>query len=309
MSTRPMSIVVLGSSGQLARHLAKSLALTAPAVTFWGRDTADLTEPARVEAALLEAAPQTIINAAAYTAVDKAESEPALAWGVNAEAPAAAARAAAQLGAALVHVSTDYVFDGEAEAPYAEDAPTRPLGVYGATKLAGELAVRTLCPRHWILRTSWVFSEHGHNFVKTMLKLAGERSNLRIVDDQFGRPTYAGHVAELIARLVATSDPAGDSPQLPYGTWHATGGEITTWKRFAVEIFATAVEAGLLDRPPEVDGITTADYPTPARRPTRAVLAPSEELLALDNAPDFDWHAGLARALSVLAEKTKARTP
>ena len=313
-----MSIVVLGCHGQLARHLAACFAGTAPEAMFWGRETVDLAEPtapAALEAALLEAAPRAIINAAAYTAVDQAESDPETAWRINAEAPAAAARAASRLGAALVHVSTDYVFDGLAAEPYAEDAPTRPLGVYGATKLAGELAVRSLCPQHWILRTSWVFSEHGHNFMKTMLRLARERSTLRVVDDQHGRPTYAGHLAELIAALAAgltaPQDPAGDRPglpaTLPFGTWHATGGEITTWRGFAARIFAAAVDAGLLDAAPEVIGITTAEYPTPALRPARAVLAPSREITALEQAPDFDWHAGLAAALAALRDLTPAQ--
>jgi dTDP-4-dehydrorhamnose reductase len=295
-----MSIIVLGANGQLARHLRG----TAPSAVFWGREILDISDAGALEARLVEAAPSVIINAAAYTAVDRAESEPVEAWQLNAEAPAAAARAARRLDAALVHVSTDYVFDGSADSPYTEDASTHPLGVYGASKLAGELAVRTICPRHWILRTSWVFSEHGHNFVKTVLRLAGSGNPLRIVADQLGRPTYAGHLAELIATLA----PAGDSPRLPCGTWHATGGEIVSWHGFAERIVQRAANLGLLAEAPEVIPITTTDYPTPARRPPYSVLAPSAGIAALE-VVKFDWNAGLDRALAALAEPAEAVTP
>ena len=295
-----MSIVVLGANGQLACHLRG----TVPSAVFWGRETLDVSDAQMLEARLVEAAPRAIINAAAYTAVDRAESEPVEAWRVNAEAPAAAARAARRLDAALVHVSTDYVFDGTADSPYTEDASTHPLGVYGASKLAGELAVRTICPRHWVLRTSWVFSEHGHNFMKTVLRLARSGNPLRIVADQLGRPTYAGHLAELVAAI----DPAGDSPRLPYGTWHATGGEIVSWHGFTERVVQRAVTAGILAEAPEVIPITTAGYPTPARRPAYSVLAPSAAIAALDGV-NFDWHAGLDRALTGLAESAEAVTP
>jgi dTDP-4-dehydrorhamnose reductase len=288
-----MSIIVLGANGQLARHLAETL----PDAAFWGRAIADMADAAGLEARLVEAAPRAIINAAAYTAVDRAESEPVEAWQVNATGVAAAARAARRLDAALVHVSTDYVFDGESDEPYKVDARTRPLGVYGASKLAGELAVRTICPRHWILRTSWVFSEHGHNFLKTMLRLARSGNPMRIVADQLGRPTYAGHLVAAIAAI----DPAGERPRLPYGTWHATGGDVTSWHGFAQRIVQEAAAQGLVDQLPEVIGISTAEYPTPARRPANSILAPSAELAALDGV-DFDWGAGIARALAALAK-------
>lgn len=295
-----MSIVVLGSSGQLASHLRDLL----PNAAFWGRRTVDIADAVELEARLLQAAPRAIINAAAYTAVDRAESEPVEAWRINADAPAAAARAARCLDAALVHVSTDYVFDGSASVPYPESAATRPLGVYGASKLAGELAVRTLCPRHWILRTSWVFSEHGHNFLKTVLRLARSGNSLRIVADQVGRPTYAGDLAALIAAL----NPGGDSSPLPYGTWHATDGEIVSWHGFAQRILERAAIRGLLARPPGVIPITTADYPTPAPRPAYSVLSPSAEIAALDGV-QFDWNKGIDRVVAFLAKTTEAGTP
>jgi dTDP-4-dehydrorhamnose reductase len=295
-----MSIIVLGANGQLARHLLG----TVPGAVFWGRETLDISDAGALEARLVEAKPRAIINSAAYTAVDRAESEPVEAWRVNAEAPAAAARAARRLDAALVHVSTDYVFDGESDRPYTVDAKTRPLGVYGASKLAGELAVRTLCPQHWILRTSWVFSEHGHNFMKTVLRLARSGNPLRIVADQLGRPTYAGHIAALIAAL----EPAGDSPRLPYGTWHATGGEVTSWHGFAQRVVNQAVARGMLEETPQVIAISTSEYPTPARRPAYSVLEPSAEIAML-GAVEFDWNEGIARVLAALAETPEAVTP
>ncbi len=180
-----MTFLVLGRTGQLASHLQ----ITSPDAWFWDRATADLSDVANLEEKLVAAAPAAIVNAAAYTAVDRAETEPDLAWRINAEAPAAMARAARRLDVPLIHVSTDYVFDGASGSPYVETDGTRPPSVYGRSKLGGELAVATLCAKHWILRTSWVFSEHGHNFPKTMLRLARERTELRVVDDQHGRPT------------------------------------------------------------------------------------------------------------------------
>lgn len=295
-----MSIIVLGASGQLARHLAKVL----PGADFWGRDTRDMNDLAGLEQALVEAAPRAIVNAAAWTAVDDAERNPAGAWRLNAEAPAAAARAATQCGATLTHFSTDYVFDGRSPIPYRESERPNPLSIYGASKLAGELAVRALCPRHWVLRTSWVFSEYGTNFVKTVLRLAGAGGPLRIVADQFGQPTWAGD----LARLVVAMDVAADSPRLPCGLYHATGGPVVNWHAFAERIVAAAVAGGLLAAPVEVRAITTTEYPTPARRPGYGVLAPSAALgerLGLR----FDWQGGLETTLAALRAGTEARTP
>ena len=180
-----MTIVVLGSSGQLARHLRDVL----PDAKYCGRDALDLAEPVAVAAKLEALKPSAIVNAAGYTAVDKAESEAAVAWRVNAESVAAAALAATKLGVPFLHVSTDSVFDGRSKTDYTPQDATNPLGVYGATKLAGELAARALCKESWILRVSWLFSEHGANFVTTMLRLAATGEELRVVADQRGRPT------------------------------------------------------------------------------------------------------------------------
>jgi dTDP-4-dehydrorhamnose reductase len=180
--------------------------------------------------------------------------------------------------------------------PYGVDSPTRPLGVYGASKLAGELAVRTLCPRHWILRTSWVFSEHGANFVKTILRLAAGPGPLRVVADQRGTPTYAGHLAALVAAMDVTAD----TPRLAYGTYHATGGPAVSWHGFAERIVAEASALGMIPAGVPVQAITTAEYPTAARRPANSVLAPSA---AIDEQglAGFDWRVGLKAALAALS--------
>ena len=267
-----------------------------PDAVFWGRRTVDASDAKQLEAALVEARPSAIINAAGYTAVDRAEQERDLAWQLNAEAPAAAARAAAALDVPLVHVSTDYVFDGRSSVTYTENAPVNPLNTYGRTKLAGELAVQSLCHKHWILRTSWLFSEFGPNFVTTMIRLAKSRNAVNVVDDQFGRPTYAGDLAKLISILTAGN---GRGPP-PFGVYHATDGPKISWHGCAELILREAVAAGLLESAPEVNPIPTSDYPTGAVRPLCAVLEPSPIITAL-LPRGFDYVTGLRSALAVLA--------
>jgi dTDP-4-dehydrorhamnose reductase len=284
-----MTVLVLGSSGQVATHLRALL----PDATYCGRDSLDLGEPSLVAAAIEAMRPSAIVNAAGYTAVDKAEGEPALAWRVNAASVAAAALAATALDVPFVHVSTDYVFDGRKTSEYVEDDGTHPLGVYGATKLAGELATRALCKKSWILRTSWVFSEHGANFVKTMLRLAATRDELKVVADQRGRPTYACDLAAVIAALVRRPD------RLPFGTYNAVGGPVVSWHEFAEIIVGEAFERGLIAKRVPVRAISTAEYPTPARRPANSALRPNGELgRALGVA--MDWRKGLTVALAAL---------
>jgi len=284
-----MTVFVLGSSGQLATHLKALL----PDATFCGRDTLDLAEPRDLSAAIEAMRPSAIVNAAGYTAVDKAEAEPALAWRVNAQSVAAAAAAATALDVPFVHVSTDYVFDGRQTTDYVETDATNPLSIYGATKLAGELAARALCKKSWILRVSWVFSEHGANFVKTMLRLAATRDELRVVADQRGRPTYAGDLAAVITELVRRPE------CLPFGTFHAVGGPVVSWHEFAELIVEHAFERGMIPKRVPVRPITTAEYPTPARRPANSALQPSAELeRALGVA--MDWQKGLTAALTAL---------
>jgi len=291
-SERPLSILVIGGNGQLGRHLREEL----PEAEFWDRSVVDLADTALL-GRKLEAVtqPQIIINAAAYTAVDRAEAEPDLAWRVNAEAPAMLARAAQRFDVALVHVSTDYVFDGGKATGYVEADAVAPLNVYGRSKLGGELAVTNLCRQHWILRASWVFSEHGQNFPKTMLRLAREREELRVVEDQRGRPTYAGDLARCIVGLVGQGV---RNPELPWGLHHVGGGPVVTWKQFADATCEQASSAGLLGRVPRVVGISTEEYPTPAARPRNSVLLTREETSAVTRDP-FDWQRGLR---SMLAE-------
>jgi dTDP-4-dehydrorhamnose reductase len=284
-----MSVVVLGSSGQLATHLREIL----PQARFLSRVDADLADAAALERALLAAQASFIVNAAAYTAVDRAESEQPAAWAVNAGAPAVMATIAAKLNVPLVHVSTDYVFGGHSDAPWRVNDPVNPVSVYARTKLAGELAVATLCARHWILRTSWVFSEHGANFVKTMLRLAAQRPELRVVNDQRGRPTYARDLALLIAKLASSSQP---DAVLPYGLHHATGGPAVSWREFADAIVEAGYRLGVLAQKVPVIGITTAEYPTPAKRPSNSVLEPTVYATGIT----FDWQAGLERVIANL---------
>jgi dTDP-4-dehydrorhamnose reductase len=284
-----MKLVVVGSSGQLATHLRELL----PQARFLSRADADLSDASALEKTLRDAQPTCIVNAAAYTAVDRAETERALAWSVNAHAPGVMATVAASLDVPLLHVSTDYVFGGQSERPWRATDPVNPTSVYARTKLAGELAVSTLCARHWILRTSWVFSEHGTNFVKTMLRLAGQRSELRVVDDQRGRPTYARDLARLITETVSSPSP---HEVLPYGVHHATGGPAVSWREFADTIVDVGYRLGVLARKVPVIGITTAEFPLPAPRPANSVLEPG----ALPAGIRFDWQAGLERAIGEL---------
>ena len=265
-----MKIVLVGKGGQVGRELVGSLAAIGDVAAF-DRGGADLERPDELLALLRRERPDVIVNAAAYTAVDKAESEPDRARIVNEVAVGALAHAAADLGATLVHYSTDYVFDGTKPGRYVETDEPHPLSVYGATKLGGERAVTATGCRHWVFRTTWVYAAHGHNFIRTMLRLGRERDSLRVVDDQFGVPTSARLIAEVtaacIGRLATGSPPTS-------GVYHLAPHGETTWCRFARAILAAAREQGVpLRCPPEnVVGIGTADYPLPARRPANSRL-------------------------------------
>lgn len=268
-----MRILLFGANGQVGTELRRSLlplgevvAATRTGSLADGEacEVADFDAPASLSPLVERIAPDVVVNAAAYTAVDKAESEQEAAWRANAEAPAAIAAACKARDALLVHYSTDYVFDGTATRPYREDDPTSPLGVYGASKLAGEEAIRAGGARHVILRTAWVYAAHGKNFLLTMLRLARERDHLRVVDDQVGSPTSAALIADTTARVLASPEACG--------TWHLTASGETTWHGFAEAIFADACDCGLLTRAPQVEAIATSAYPTPARRPAYSVL-------------------------------------
>jgi dTDP-4-dehydrorhamnose reductase len=290
-----VTVLVLGASGQLATHLKKRM----PDASCHGRATLDLADLRHLAAAIKAIRPSIIVNAAAYTAVDRAESEPELAWRINAEAVAIAARTAAELDVPMLQVSTDYVFDGRKQSAYLVDDAVGPTNVYGVTKLAAELAVRTLCHKHWILRTSWLFSEYSSNFVKTMIRSASTQRSLRVVADQHGRPTYADDLADLIAQVVR-----GPYDALPYGTHHAVGGPAVSWYAFAEAIFAVAERHGLVTEPPSVVPISSADYPSAARRPANSVLDANAELMDVFGT-GFDWTRGLEIALRRLADRTR----
>ena len=261
------------------------------------RAAADITRREAVAAALDAAHPDLVVNLAAYTAVDRAESEPAAAHAVNCAGAANVAAACARRGTPLIHLSTDYVFDGDKRGAYVEDDSVNPLGVYGRTKEAGERAVREALPRHVILRTSWVYGAFGQNFVKTMLRLGAERPVLRVVADQHGSPTAA---ADIAAALVAITARLGE-PDPPWGTYHfAGGGGVTTWHGFAEAIFALA--APRLGPMPRVEAIATADYPTAARRPANSVLDCAKIARAFGVAAP-PWRESLARVVAELVER------
>lgn len=270
-----MRILVTGATGQVGRELLGALVPLGEVIGA-DREAIDLASPDSIRAALRRLAPALIVNAAAYTAVDRAESEPELAMRVNGVAPGVIADEARGLGARLVHYSTDYVFDGAKDGPYAEDDPTAPLSVYGRTKLAGEHAVAASGCRHLILRTSWVYGLHGSNFLRTMFRLAGERDELRVVDDQRGAPTTSRAIAQASARVaqrwLAHDHDAAD------GVYHMSCAGATTWCGFARAIVARldAVAAALGEpapaRRPAVTPIRTADYPSAARRPANSLL-------------------------------------
>ena len=276
-----MTLLVFGRTGQVATELQR----LAPEARFLGRGEADLADPAACAAAIRAHAPGAVINAAAWTAVDRAEAEEAAATVVNGAAPAAMARECAALGIPFVHVSTDYVFDGAGDAPFAPDHPTAPLGAYGRSKLAGEQGVRAAGGTHAILRTSWVFSAHGNNFLKTMLRLGRERDRLTVVADQIGGPTPAGAIA---GACLAIAGQLRDDPGKT-GTYHFSGAPDVSWADFVREIMA---RAGLAC---EIVDIPTSAYPTPARRPANSRMDCAG--LARFGLTRPDWRAATATAL------------
>lgn len=286
-------ILVTGGSGQvggaLARLAGADVEIVAPA-----RDTLDLTDP-KALATMVGARPwAAVVNCAAYTAVDKAESDVVAAWQVNALAPAALAAASAAADIPILHVSTDYVFSGAKPAPYVEDDAVAPLGVYGASKLGGELAVRSASPRHIILRTAWVVSATGNNFVKTMLRLGAERPHLRVVADQHGCPTSADDIARTILALLSRIDVG------PYGTYHFVNAGEATWHELAERVFARAAIRGRAA--PVVEPIATSDYPTPAARPANSRLATAKIARDFGVSPR-DWHEAIDEIVDTLLKE------
>jgi dTDP-4-dehydrorhamnose reductase len=286
-----MKVLVFGTTGQVAIELARRAGAHAATLTALGRGQADLTDPASCAAAVTASDADIVINAAAYTAVDQAETDPDTARLVNADAPGAIARACAARDLPFLHISTDYVFEGSGSAPWREDALTEPLGIYGRTKLDGERAVVSAGGPHVILRTAWVFSAHGRNFVRTMLRIGRDRPSLNVVADQHGGPTPAAAIADGLLTVAATFHRgAGES-----GIFHFAGAPATTWAGFADAIF----DGATLPLRPVVNPIVTADYPTPAKRPGNSILDCSK-IARVYGIDQPDWRIGLSDVLQEL---------
>jgi dTDP-4-dehydrorhamnose reductase len=297
-----VKVLVTGREGQLARGLLEAADGAGVQVVAIGRPELDLADEKSVAAVVAREHPDMVVNAAAYTAVDKAETEPAVARAVNALGAEHVARACAAHSIPIIHISTDYVFDGTKHRPYVEDDPTGPVNVYGRTKLEGEQRVAKACERHLILRTEWLHSRWGANFVKTMLRLAATRPSISVVDDQLGSPTYAPDLARIVlataARIVA--DPAG----MRWGIYHAVGGGETTWFGFAREVFRCAAAHGLPVA--DVTAIAASAYPTPARRPANSRLN-CDRLRSLLGLELPDWRVGVQDCVARLAESAQGQ--
>lgn len=295
-----MRILVTGATGQVGNALLKVLGPTNVCIAT-GRKELDLAQPLQISAALDRIAPSLIINSAAYTAVDRAEDEKELAFRINAEAPGAIAHWAAGHGVPLIHFSTDYVFDGESNQPWREDDLTNPLSVYGSSKLAGEEAIRSAAAPHLIIRTSWVYAARGANFLRTIARLAKERRELRIVADQFGAPTSARLIAEVVASMLPQDLGALVERFAASGSVaNVAGSGSTTWHGFAVAIVQGLEARGVTLAVESIVPIATADYPTKARRPanSRFDMTRLKEVFRITTP---EWHVGLEPELDQLA--------
>ena len=306
-----MKILLLGANGQLGRSFldqgglaarGKLVAASRDGVLATGGvgEIAELSLPASLPALLDRVQPEVIVNTAAYTAVDRAEQEEALATRVNGEAVGVLGRWAAAHHALVIHYSTDYVFDGKQSQPYAVDAPTGPLGAYGRSKLAGEQALRDSGADHLLFRTAWVYAAHGHNFLRTMLRLGAEREELRVVADQHGAPTDTGLIVQgTLAALDRWRASDRAQREALAGTHHLVASGATTWHGFASAIFDEAQARGLLPHPPRLVAVTTADYPTPAVRPAWSLLDNRDFQQRFDF-PLPDWREGLDKVIGLL---------
>ena len=285
-----MRVLITGCHGQVGSCLTKQLANDENTeVLALDREHLDITNQEAVYSAVTEFRPTVIINAAAHTAVDKAEEEVDLSYAINRDGPKYLGQAAQNVGAAILHISTDYVFEGNKAGEYVETDTTNPQGVYGESKLAGEIAVAESCDKHIILRTAWVFGEIGNNFVKTMLRLGANRDALSIVGDQFGGPTYAGDIAGALIQI-ALKVTQGDAVE--YGVYHYSGLPHVSWFDFADAIFDVAVEQGVVSKKPSLTSITTDQYPTPAKRPSNSRLS-TEKITLGFSVKASDWKAAL----------------
>jgi dTDP-4-dehydrorhamnose reductase len=288
-----MRILVTGCNGQVGYELQRLSEQSEHDSLCLDRAGLDISDQVSVNKVVFDFNPHVVINAAAYTAVDKAESEIDLAFAVNARGPEYLAIACQGIGAALIHISTDYVFAGDQAESYVETDTTGPTGVYGQSKLAGERAVIEHCVKHIILRTAWVFGEHGNNFVKTMLRLGSERDELGIVADQFGAPTSARGIAETCLKIGEQLD---SNPQ--WGIYHYSGAPYVSWFEFAHVIFEESLAAEILTKAPTINAITTEQFPTPAKRPSNSRLN-CEKLVATFGVEPDDWQTRLRGQLSL----------
>ncbi|ETI61398.1 dTDP-4-dehydrorhamnose reductase [Marinomonas profundimaris] len=287
-----MRILLTGKNGQLGRCFQDALKGTNHELFAYGSDALDIADEKRVVDVVQSVKPDIIVNAAAYTAVDQAEVDSENAYLVNATGPELLAKQATKLNIPLIHISTDYVFDGAAVEPYLPSDKTNPQGVYGSSKLAGERVVAEVCEKFIILRTAWVFSEYGNNFVKTMVRFAKERSELSIVADQYGCPTYAGDLAKAILEICEQHD---QGKMQAWGLYHYCGDTPTSWHGFARAIFTKAEALGVIEKRPQLKAISSDQYPTPAKRPEYSVMS-TKSLSAIGVSPS-DWSAALNKSL------------
>ncbi|KAA1152461.1 dTDP-4-dehydrorhamnose reductase [Pseudoalteromonas sp. FUC4] len=284
-----MKVLITGKDGQVGTSLV-TLLNNLPDVTFLALNRAelDITNAEQVNYVINNFKPNIVINAAAYTAVDKAETDEKQASAINYNGPRNLAIAANNVNACLLHISTDYVFSGDKQGLYNEAEPVNPQSIYGKTKLLGENAVAAECPSHIILRTAWVFSEHGNNFVKTMLRLAKTHETLSVVSDQFGGPTYAGDIAKTLITIAQ----AVHNGNTEFGVYHYSGFPQVSWQQFAAAIFDTALAQDLIKIPVKVNAITTQEYPTPAKRPFNSMLD-TRKIANIFAVQPSDWQAAL----------------
>ncbi|MBO1273479.1 dTDP-4-dehydrorhamnose reductase [Shewanella sp. 4t3-1-2LB] len=285
-----VDLLVVGAGGQIGTCLCEQAQLLGVSFIGMFHEQLDICDEAKLSAQISNYKPKCIINAAAYTQVDKAESDQAVAYATNVQGVIHLAKSANAVGAILIHLSTDYVFDGLKAGAYLESDQTNPLSVYGSSKQAGELVIEEYCPRYLIVRTGWVFGEHGNNFVNTMLKLASKRTALNVVADQVGGPTYAGDIASTLLNMIQQAM----TPQFcNWGAYHYAGIPHISWFEFASEIFSRAMQQGLLTQMPELKPIGSAEYVSAAKRPANSRLD-CTKIKSVFNIPPCDWKAALA---------------
>jgi dTDP-4-dehydrorhamnose reductase len=290
-----MKVLVTGAHGQVGWELSRGGARKGFDILALDRATLDITDQSAVNRQVSGSSASLVVNAAAYTAVDQAESEPGLAFAANRDGPAHLASACAKAGIPLIHISTDYVFDGYKKGPYVEADPVSPVGVYGESKTAGEEEVRSRLPNHIIIRTSWLYGVQGKNFVKTMLRLGRERDLIQVVEDQYGSPTYAADLAEAIMRIAAQ---IRENRQIAWGTYHYCGKGVTSWYGLAKEILSMAKQYTSL-RVKTIEAISTAEYPTAAKRPLNSALDCSLVEKTFDIHPK-PWRESLAQMIKMM---------